>query len=290
MSVCLMRSPGVNAPTPRPSSPSGVTSTSSSWRSASRDGTGRPPSPLCVGAELVANPAAPAATASRTTSAIRASSSSVAALVPRVAHHEQPHRGVPDVRGVVEDGAVPLDRVEVLGERLEVPRDPGLERREAHVLDVLERAPDEAAVLRSARRDREPAVAGDDAGDAVPRRRRERGIPEDLRVVVGVDVDEPGATTCPAASSSRRPLSPSPISLIVSPLIATSARRPGAPVPSTTVPPRITKSFIVSSFLRARNIPLFRRLTLVPGGHRSRSTLGTLAAWRRSCISMPSTS
>ena len=84
------------------------------------------------------------------------------ALVPVVAHHEEPQRGVPDVRRVVQDVAVPLHRVEVLGEGLEVPGDAGLQRGQAHVLDVLERSPDELAVLGPARRDREPAVAGDD--------------------------------------------------------------------------------------------------------------------------------
>ena len=48
------------------------------------------------------------------------------------------------------------------------------------------------AVLGAGRRDREAAVAGDDGGDAVEARRRERRVPEHLRVVVRVDVDEPG--------------------------------------------------------------------------------------------------
>src|SRR5262249_39225367 len=70
------------------------------------------------------------------------------------------------------------------------PRDAGLEGRQTHVLDVLERPTDQLAVLGPARGDREPTVAGDHARDAVPRRRRERRVPEDLRVVVRVDVDE----------------------------------------------------------------------------------------------------
>ena len=47
-------------------------------------------------------------------------------------------------------------------------------------------------------RDREAAVAGDDGRDAVEARRRERGVPEDLRVVVRVDVDEAGCDDVPA--------------------------------------------------------------------------------------------
>ena len=59
-----------------------------------------------------------------------------------------------------------------------------------HVLDVLQRADEQLAVLGPDRRDREAAVAGDDRRDAVPARRRERRVPEHLGVVVGVDVDE----------------------------------------------------------------------------------------------------
>ena len=45
-------------------------------------------------------------------------------------------------------------------------------------------------MLRPARRDGEAAVAHDDGGDAVPRRRARRRVPEELAVVVRVEVDE----------------------------------------------------------------------------------------------------
>src|SRR5438874_137595 len=48
------------------------------------------------------------------------------------------------------------------------------------------------AKLLARRRDREAAVAGNDRGDTVEARRCERRVPEHLRVVVRVDVDEPG--------------------------------------------------------------------------------------------------
>src|SRR5438067_6877270 len=55
----------------------------------------------------------------------------------------------------------------------------------------------------------------------------------------------PGVTTAPSASMRRRP-SPSsaslPTAVMRSPSTATSARLGGAPVPSTTVPPAITRS------------------------------------------------
>ena len=48
------------------------------------------------------------------------------------------------------------------------------------------------AVFGPGRGDAEAAVAGDDGRDAVPGRRREVGIPQHLRVVVRVRIDEAG--------------------------------------------------------------------------------------------------
>jgi hypothetical protein len=54
---------------------------------------------------------------------------------------------------------------------------------------------------------------------------------------------KPGATTLPSASIVRVAFSSmSPIYAIRPSLIPTSAIRPGAPVPSTTVPPRMIVS------------------------------------------------
>src|SRR5262245_40212177 len=56
---------------------------------------------------------------------------------------------------------------------------------------------------------------------------------------------KPGATTRPPASISRAPRSrTSPTACTRPSAMATSARRPGAPVPSTTSPPRMTRSII----------------------------------------------
>src|SRR6476620_9634887 len=57
----------------------------------------------------------------------------------------------------------------------------------------------------------------------------------------------PGATTQPDASSSWSPRRFGPISRITPSERATSATRPGAPLPSTTVPPRMTRSGITVS-------------------------------------------
>src|SRR5262245_9922767 len=63
---------------------------------------------------------------------------------------------------------------------------------------------------------------------------------------------KPGATTQPEASSVRAPARPLPTAAMRSPSIATSARRAGAPVPSTTLPPRITRSAMASLHQRVR--------------------------------------
>src|SRR3989442_15675783 len=53
---------------------------------------------------------------------------------------------------------------------------------------------------------------------------------------------KPGVTAQPDASNSRSPRRFGPISRIAPFSMATSAARPGAPLPSKTVPPRTTMS------------------------------------------------
>ena len=71
---------------------------------------------------------------------------------------------------------------------------------------------------------------------------------------------KPGLTTCPPASSTRAPSRPSPTALMRPPVMATSAGRPAEPVPSTTVPPRITMSALMAPSSQ-------------PGRHRARGRL-----------------
>ena len=59
------------------------------------------------------------------------------------------------------------------------------------VLDRLHHLREERAVFGLARCERDAAVAEHDRRDAVPTRRRPDRIPRELRVEVGVDVDEP---------------------------------------------------------------------------------------------------
>src|ERR1700677_299962 len=63
---------------------------------------------------------------------------------------------------------------------------------------------------------------------------------------------KPGATTQPEASSSRAPCRSGPISSILPAVMATSARRPGPPLPSITVPPRMAISAGISTSVAPR--------------------------------------
>ena len=69
---------------------------------------------------------------------------------------------------------------------------PARERRRAHAFDPRQRLQQEVEVLWLGRREAEPAIADDHRGDSVPTRRRARRFEHQLRVEVGVDVDEAG--------------------------------------------------------------------------------------------------
>ena len=107
-------------------------------------------------------------------------------------HHVPAHRAVRHLRADVEQLRQPVDRVEVLGERLPLPLDAGGERGTRDVLDTFHQ-PDQPVVLVGLhRREPDAAVPHDDRGDAVPAARREQRVPGDLAVEVRVHVDEAG--------------------------------------------------------------------------------------------------
>src|SRR5207249_867077 len=87
---------------------------------------------------------------------------------------------------------LPLERTQVAREVLPRPRDTGAQRLDGHALDEEEELHERLAVSLAAGRDGEPAVAHDDGRDAVPRRGARLRVPEELAVVVGMDVDEAG--------------------------------------------------------------------------------------------------
>jgi len=101
-------------------------------------------------------------------------------------------RDVTDVPAGVDALGQAVDDVEVLGVGLPGPREPVEDARRRDVLDRLHRTREDGRRARPHRGERHPAVPHDHRRHAVPARRRHEGVPPDLRVEVGVEVDEPG--------------------------------------------------------------------------------------------------
>ena len=139
-------------------------------------------------------------------------------------------------------------------ERLPLPRDAFVQRGAGDVLDALHQADQPVVLVGPHRREADAAVAHHDRRHAVLARRREQRVPGDLAVVVRVDVDEAGRDEEPVgvdacAPQSRRRGRPRRCG---PPSTATSAVRAGAPLPSTTLPPRIKRSNVITASQRAR--------------------------------------
>ena len=170
------------------------------------------------------------------------------ALRRALAHDDAADRRVTDEEaGVGRERAV--DPVEVLAEATSSPtaRPPRARTTDMPSTRASIRM-QVVAVLGAERRDREAAVAADHGRHAVQRRRGQRRVPEHLRVVVRVDVDEARARrpcrrrrSCASRARRRR-------------RSRRCARRgsrrrraaPGAPVPSTIEPSRMIRSSIAS--------------------------------------------
>ena len=106
-----------------------------------------------------------------------------------VAHHHPPHRRVTREKAGV-DGDATLQPVEPAAEGCPVPVETRLQRLQRHALDPRQHAHQVGGVLAPGGCQAEAAVAADDGGDPVQRRRAGERIPEELGVVVGVRVDE----------------------------------------------------------------------------------------------------
>ena len=106
------------------------------------------------------------------------------------AHHVSAHRRMAHIRRHV-DGAAPSPQLsQVLGKGFETPADAAAQHVERHAFDLRQVAHRQIAVARSAWRDREAAVADHCRRHARGRRRPQARVPGDLRVVVGVAVDD----------------------------------------------------------------------------------------------------
>ena len=133
--------------------------------------------------------------------------------------------------------------VHELGKGLPVPGDALVQHVEGNALDIDQVLHGDLARLGLARRDADAAIAHHHAGHAMPRRGRDRAVPADLRIVMGVRIDEARRHDQPVgidgALGAFRHLADLGHLAVVDRDIGLIA---GAPVPSTTVPFLITRS------------------------------------------------
>ncbi len=108
-----------------------------------------------------------------------------------LAHGPRPEGRVADVGGVVDAFGLAVDRVEVLGKGLPPPVDPGGQGSRRDVLGPFQVPDDQIPGVGTDRGEGEPAVAHDHRGHPVPARAGAVRVPEDLRIHMGMAVDEP---------------------------------------------------------------------------------------------------
>jgi hypothetical protein len=109
-----------------------------------------------------------------------------------LAHHVGAQGAVSDQAAHVGPERQAIEGVEVAAVALPAPRDAGHDRVGGDVLDRLHHRRQLGLLAGAHRGERHAAVAEDERGHAVPRRRAGGRVPEQLGVEVGVDVDEPG--------------------------------------------------------------------------------------------------
>jgi hypothetical protein len=109
-----------------------------------------------------------------------------------LAHDVEAQGAVGHLERHVDVEAAGGDDVDEVGERLPRPGQALVEHDAGDVLDALHQLDEPLVVGGADRGEADAAVAGDDRGDPVPRRRDHALVPRGLAVVVGVDVDEAG--------------------------------------------------------------------------------------------------
>ena len=97
----------------------------------------------------------------------------------------------------VDRERAPVQRIEVLGERLPGPVHALAQRGAGDVFDAFHQSDEPLLGTRPHRRESDAAVARHDGRDTVTRRRLEDRVPCGLAVVVRVHVDEPGSDEHP---------------------------------------------------------------------------------------------
>ena len=106
------------------------------------------------------------------------------------AQHGGAHRRVADENAGVRIAALAAEQREIVRESLEAPIDPRFQGHDRHALDLGEIARDLLAPVGRAGRDAEAAIAHHDGGHAERGRGRRPALPGELRIIMGVNVDD----------------------------------------------------------------------------------------------------
>ena len=109
-----------------------------------------------------------------------------------LAHHIDANGGVRHLGGDVEIVLAGIERIEELRESLPVPRQAGGQHHFGDVFHPFHQVHQDVALFRPARSEADAAIADQRCGDAVPGGGGDVVPPGDLRVVMGVHVDEAG--------------------------------------------------------------------------------------------------
>ena len=187
-------------------------------------------------------------------------------------HHISAQRSVRQLYRDVDGPLAPVEHIEELRKRLPAPLHAFVQCGARDVLHSLHQLDEPALSAGPHRREADTAVARHDGGHAVRRRRLEHVVPGGLAVVVRVRIDEArrdDATRCVEGLTRRLEVERGAISTMRPSRIATSARYVGPPVPSTMLPPWITRSCM-------RTLPtgtMLRRWGRQPGPERPRPEL-----------------
>ena len=114
-------------------------------------------------------------------------------------------RRMPQKNGYVNQRTLLFHDVEIFGKRLEPPfvAETGLQRLDAHALDIFECPQNKTAVLLARRRNAEPAIAYHDRRHTVPRRDRQLPVPQKLGIVMRMYIDDAGGNDLPPGVDSR---------------------------------------------------------------------------------------
>ena len=256
---------------PWPSSRSAPAIAPSSASSAFSVGIERPSSVLWFSVREVEKPRAPALipSAGKTRHLGAIPLSRWFAIGTTLAHHEHPQRRMRHLRRDIHVVSARVKCVEEIREALPVPRQTFGQHHLGNVLDTLHQLHQHVALRRLCTARSQPAIAEQRSGHTVPGRRRDPAAPRRLRVIVRVRINEAGRHH----HAARIDLLAAPPGYLANTQqfcrrsTATSASNGAAPVPSITMPLRMTKSAMVHNpSLLGETVTLREILQLLPGG------------------------